>query len=67
MELLKRNKKALIYFSPEKSFFTVATLDDARRLLNKCDSASQDEIKKKIKFPSLVKEFEAMAQQALNF
>lgn len=67
MELLRRNKKALVYLSPEKSFFTVAKLDDAQRLLNMCDTASQDEIKRKIKLPSLVGEIEAMEQRALSF
>jgi len=67
MELLKRNKKALVYFSPEKSFLTVSRLDDANRLLRKCDTGSQDEIRKKIKLPSLVREIEGMAQCALSF
>lgn len=67
MELLKRNKKALVYFSPEKSFLTVNKLDDANGLLRKCDTVSQDEIRKKIKLPSLVKEIEGMAQGALSF
>jgi hypothetical protein len=67
MELLKRKKKALVYFSPEKSFFTVSKLDDARLLMNMCDTASQNEIKRKINLPSLVGEIEAMAQRALSF
>jgi hypothetical protein len=51
MELLKRNKNALVYFSPEKSFMTVSKLDVASGLLSKCDTASQAEIRKKIKLP----------------
>jgi hypothetical protein len=67
MELLKRNKKALVYFSPESSFLTVSKLDDANGLLRKCDTVSQDEIRKKIKLPSLVKEIEGVPQGSLNF
>nr|VFK40281.1 MAG: hypothetical protein BECKSD772F_GA0070984_105716 [Candidatus Kentron sp. SD]VFK44416.1 MAG: hypothetical protein BECKSD772E_GA0070983_103726 [Candidatus Kentron sp. SD] len=67
MELLKRNKKALVYYLPEKSFLTVSRLDDANGLLRKCDTVSQGEIRKKIKLPSLVKEIECMAQGALSF
>lgn len=67
MELLKRNKKALVYFYPEKSFVAVSNIDDAKALLNRCDAASQDEIKRKIRSPSLLKEIEGMAQGALSF
>lgn len=62
MELLKRNKKVLVYFSPERSFITISRLDDAEALLSKCDIVSQDEIKRKIKLPSLIKEIKGMAQ-----
>ncbi len=67
MELLKRKKKILVYFSPERRFLTISKLDDASNLLSKCDIASQDEIKRKIKLPSLIKEIESMAQGALSF
>lgn len=67
MELLKRNKKALVYFSPEKSFLTILKLEDANGLLSRCDTASQDEIRRKIKLPSLLKVIEGMAQGALSF
>jgi hypothetical protein len=66
MELVKRNKKALVYFAPEKSFFTVADLSDARALLGKCDSTSRNEIKKKIRLSSLVKEIENGTQGVLS-
>jgi predicted Rossmann fold nucleotide-binding protein DprA/Smf involved in DNA uptake len=65
MELLKNNKKALVYFVPERVFFTVSRLEDAQGLLNKCSLASQDRIKKKIRLPALVKEIETMAQGSL--
>lgn len=67
MELLKRNKKALVYFSPEKSFLTISKLDDANGLLRKCDEVSQDEIRRKIKIPSLIKEIDGISQSLLSF
>ena len=67
MELLKRNKKALVYFSPQKAFVNISTLDDAQKLLGGCDPISQEQIKRKIKLPSLVKEIEAVGQGALSF
>lgn len=66
LELLKRNKKALVYFSPEKSFLTVATLDDAQGLLGRCDIASQDEIKSKTTLSSLQNEMDATTQAAFH-
>ena len=65
MELLKRNKKALVYFFPEKAFVSISTLNDAQKLLGGCDPTSQEAIKRKIKLPSLVKEIEAAKQEAL--
>ena len=67
MELLKQSKKALVYFSPEEVFVNISTLDDAQKLLGGCDPKSQEEIKRKIKLPSLVKEIETVAQGALGF
>lgn len=67
MELLKRRKKVLVYFSPERSFLSISKLEDATKLLSKCDITSQDEIKRKIKLPSLIKEIESVAQGAFGF
>ena len=66
MELLKRNKKALVYFSPEKSFLTISKLDDAKSLLSKCDAISRNEITRKINIGSFVREIEGMNQEALS-
>ncbi len=65
MELLKGEKKALIYFSPLKKFYTVSNLSHAERLLNKCDNDSVQDIRKKTKFTSSVKEIEKLAQMSL--
>ena len=67
MALLSRNKKALVYFSPEKSFQTVSSFDDVSALLGKCDLISQDEIRTKTQPRSLVTHIGGMAQGALGF
>ncbi len=35
--LIKENKKTLVYFSPERSCYPLATPEDLQRLLSKCD------------------------------
>lgn len=67
MELLKRNKKALIYFSPDKEFYSVSKLEDAQKLLEKCDQESLSDISKKIKLSSSIREIEGLAQGSLSF
>lgn len=67
MELLKRNKKALVYFAPSMEFFTISHLQDAHDLLAKCDPESVTEISKKLKLPSLINEISVPVQQAMNF
>ncbi len=64
-ELLKRNKKAVVYFAPEKRFFTVSSLNDANMLLEKCDIEAFDSIKKKIKLASVSSEVQKSAQASL--
>lgn len=64
-ELLKRNKKAVVYFSPEKRFFTVSSLNDANMLLEKCDIETFDSIKKKIKLATVSSEVQKSAQASL--
>lgn len=66
MELLKNNKTALVYFSPEKKFYSVSKLEEAQTLLKKCDQDSLEEISKKIKLHSSVREIENLAQFSLR-
>jgi hypothetical protein len=37
LNLCERNKKALVYFTPQKSFFTIANFGDISDLLENCD------------------------------
>ncbi len=40
IEMLKRNKRVVVYLSPEKQFYAVEHLEDANKLLEKCQTAS---------------------------
>lgn len=67
MELLKRNKKALIYFSPDKSFHKISTLSDVQTLLSQCEAKSLNVINRKIRLNASIREIENRAQGALGF
>lgn len=62
MELLKKQKKALVYFSPTKEFYKISKLQDALNLLNKCDQNKLTEICRKIKLSSSIRAIESLAQ-----
>ena len=64
-ELLKLDKTAVVYFSPEKKFYNIKKLHDAQDLLDLCDGQSIDVIKKKIKLNTAIKQVEDAAQGAL--
>lgn len=51
LELIKRDKKTLIYFAPKKRFFVVSDLDDIREIQGKCDISLQNNIHKSINYP----------------
>ncbi len=67
IEILKRNKRAVVYLSPEKQFYAVSHLDDANKLLEKCDKEVFEVISKKIRLPSSMKEIRDSEQGALSF
>jgi hypothetical protein len=67
IEMLKRNKRAVVYLSPEKQFHAVSHLDDANKLLGKCDKKVFEVISKKIRLSSSMKEIRNSEQGALNF
>lgn len=66
IELLKKHKNALVYFSPEKKFYSVSKVEDAQKLLEKCDQDSLQEISKKIKLRSSMREIAGLAQFSLS-
>jgi len=66
-ELLKKNKYAVVYFSPDKEFYNIKQLQDAKNLLKKCDEKSISTIKKKIRLDIVIRSLEAPVQQVLSF
>lgn len=67
IELLKRNKKSLVYFSPEKQFYSISNIDELRELLGKCDVKVRKDIAKKTSLNSSFHELESAKQAALSF
>ncbi|MCD4774882.1 MAG: hypothetical protein K8S15_02390 [Candidatus Aegiribacteria sp.] len=67
LELLKKNKKALVYYSPDNEFLLVSKLEDVQILLAKCDQESLNKISKKINLSSSIREIECLAQGSLSF
>ncbi|MFA7684611.1 MAG: hypothetical protein WCX84_07345 [Syntrophales bacterium] len=67
IELLKRHKKSLVYFSPKKTFISVTSLNELETLLANCSPDSLDVIKKKVGLKSQLNEIAQSSQSALNF
>ena len=64
INLLKENKKILIYFSPTKSFDTLITFNNLEMLLAKCDKKSLEVFEEKFRLSQLLKKEQ---QQEFNF
>ena len=67
MELLKKNKKSLIYFSPEKKFYSISNIEEFKELLNKCDNEIKKVIYNKLSLNSSLRELERKKQFSLSF
>ncbi|MBW7877626.1 MAG: hypothetical protein H3C47_16740 [Candidatus Cloacimonetes bacterium] len=57
-ELLKRNKKTLVYLSTKKVFFSVLVVNDLEALLQNCCSDDITEIRKKIGHSTIERSYE---------
>jgi len=55
VNLLKENKKTLLYFSPEGSYYTLFTIDNIEELLAKCDKKYLDIFEEKLKISNILK------------
>ena len=64
LELLKRNKKTLIYFSPSREFLSVSEPSQITSLLKRCPPEAVEKIRKKVRFGSVVQN---EGQKALDF
>ncbi len=59
-------KKTLIYYSPEKKFFTISKLSDIEKLLIKCDTLDLIRFEKKINLSKLKNTLKKPEQLSLN-
>ena len=65
MELLKRRKKAVVYLSPAKSFFSISSSAGIRKLLANCPPEARDKIDRKIKLTRSLNQLERDSQGTL--
>ncbi len=50
LNLIQQNKFMLVYFSPQKEFFSIKGASDVRALVENCDAESKNLFEKTIKF-----------------
>ncbi len=67
MELVKNRKKALVYFTPDRKFYTLSGLDDAQNLLNRCDRDSLAGIQRRLKLQTKVQDQGSRTQGPMLF
>lgn len=65
IELLKNNKKSLVYFLPKKEFYSISKLADVQMLLSKCDPVARQKNAREIIPISSIRETEKFAQTSL--
>lgn len=56
INLLKLNKKILMYFYPDKNFCVINTFSDLKHLLSKCNKASLEVFEKKLHISQILNE-----------
>ena len=66
LEMLRRKKKAVVYFSPRQAFATVATPSDLRALLSECGPENLAAIDSKIGLRRHLRELEGETQPQLG-
>jgi hypothetical protein len=64
LNLLGRQKKILVYFSPEKSFYTIRNSEELSKLLSKCDRNALDRFEKKLSLTEFLKREQAKLEFA---
>lgn len=65
--LLKDRKSSLVYYSPEKDFVSVSTLEQLKCLLARPSFEALSAIEKKIKLGKLLDELEPITQKQMSF
>lgn len=68
IELLKQKKPVVVYFAPDKQFYSLTHLDDIRKLLSNCDDTVVKTISNLINLNySASQRSEKLVQNSLNF
>ncbi|MGB9500092.1 MAG: hypothetical protein ACKVE4_10165 [Dissulfuribacterales bacterium] len=65
LNLLKLDKKTLIYFSPTKQFHTISSLSDLEAILKRCNAENLLKIDQKISYKKTTKDIALPSQMAL--
>jgi hypothetical protein len=66
INLLKRHKKVLVYFSPDKKFYNLISFDELERLLAKCEKSALEIFENKFDISQFFKK-ENQIQQEIHF
>jgi hypothetical protein len=67
IELVNRHKKVLVYISPDRLFWTIASESDARNLLRRCDEEAVKALAAKIRHGDADEDAAAVGQTVLSF
>ncbi|MGH6697509.1 hypothetical protein [Sphingopyxis sp.] len=65
LEMLKIDKKVVVYFGPEKQFYTISNGDDVQRLIEKCEPDALSEINRKVKLAGSLRDIDNARQSSL--
>ncbi|MGI9013580.1 MAG: hypothetical protein ACR2GY_04940 [Phycisphaerales bacterium] len=65
--LLMRSKKALVYFSAARAFFSITSVSELRSLLERCDGGDISQISRKIGLTRALGTLESASQSAFEF
>ena len=65
LELIHQAKPALIWFAPEKTFYTIKNIPDLEGLLKRCSGDARQELEQKIQLTRTLRAIGAAAQPSL--
>jgi hypothetical protein len=66
LEMMKNGKPVIIYFAPDKSFYTLKQADDIKQLVARCDARDYREMDDKLHFDRRLRELHPPTQGALG-
>ncbi|MBN1625373.1 MAG: hypothetical protein JW944_02520 [Deltaproteobacteria bacterium] len=66
INLLKRQKKVLVYFSPEKGFYNLISFYELERLLSRCEKSDLEDFENRFGVSQFIKK-ETQVQQEIRF